>query len=306
MSKKLNSSILILAVLFGSQAFADGFYKFKGGEGCTLKKYQNKAWSDASPDDLSSSAFPIQLSRANPNSAVFAVKGVTYGTKKDCLEETSAPAGASSAGSSGGFFKGKRIFSELKVSESIVNGTNASAQTAGTFSTQSYSASIGFAGKFGYGVDFWAPADHVFFEIGYFSGSQAGSVTGSTITYLESDKLYDFHLGYQHYFLLSGSSFTPFASLAIGLSSESGTRTLSTFTASYSGIGFTGYLEAGTLYELSKKWSLTGSLNYNLASITPTVGTTNSASLAGAVGAAIVNPVGLSRIGINIGGRYTF
>ena len=292
-----NFGFWTLLSLIAAPAFADGLYHYKGGDGCTLKKYENKAWSEASPDAIGTNSFTIQLSRANPNAAVFAVQGSTYGTKKDCLEES--PQSASQSPKVSG---GHRYYVEPRLAFLIGGGSGTSSTASGiTTTTQKYSPGIEFAGRFGYGVDFWSPKDFVFAELGYFSGSQNETINVASASL--SDNVLMFNVGYQHYLTQRGK-FTPFGSLAIGYNHLSGTVTAPGASATYSASGVGAIIEAGTLYDLSTRFQLLGSLSYHIMSFSPTFGASNSAAFT--VGGTVPDPASYSNFGINLGARYNF
>ena len=304
---KKYSFVLPLLTLISTPAFADGFYKYKGGETCVLKKFANKVWSEADASGIEGSAFPIQLSRANPNAAVFAVKGTTYGTRKDCLEETDAPAGA--VATTGANKAARKMFVEGRLSFLVMGGGASTVTSNGaTFTTQKYSPSVELSGRFGYPVSWWTPRDNLFGEVGYFSGSQ-NSTLNTTVIGANSEKILSIDIGYQHYFDMRGK-FTPFASFALGWDHLSGTTAFTSPTGSstggytYSASGIGEYIEAGTLYTLNQKWQLNGSLSYHLMSFSPTVSDSNVQAIV-PIGSAAPLPVSHNNLGINLGVRYT-
>jgi hypothetical protein len=292
-------SLLVLLVPVSS--FAVDLYHYSPIEGCSLRKAAGGSWQVVPPTEVGSDNFTIQISKANAAYSNFKYQGSWYAAKTECFKMSEAPSASSSSDESvvsttpGSFHMTKgKFFVEPKFSFYMMNGTNMSGGTDPSgIVIEKYKPGIGLAAKFGYYFN-----DHSdgFLEINKFSGSQ--SVTGGGLNTTKNDSVLSFNLGYQ-YFISRKGSFLPYGELALGYNKLSQSLVVpGGTTTNYSGSGIGFILEAGTLYELSQSFALTGALNYTIMSFSELTqdGTTTPQT----------NTSGYSHLGINIGARYNF
>ncbi len=72
--------------LFAAKAQSGELKRYEGGSGCELKKGQNRAWVDASPEELSPGLYATTPSQALPGTLLFRHGGATYRARTDCFE----------------------------------------------------------------------------------------------------------------------------------------------------------------------------------------------------------------------------
>jgi outer membrane protein W len=290
MNKYLLSLVLLLLPV---TSFAVDLYHYNPVEGCSLRKAVGTTWQVTPASEVGQDSFTIQLSKANAAYSNFKYQGSWYAAKTECfkLSEGAVSAADESITSTGGGFKMQKgkLFVEPKLSLYMMNGANTGGGTANGVTVEKYSAGIGIAAKFGYYL-----TDHsdLFLELNKFGGSQRQTSGG--VTTENADSIFSVNVGYQYFFSKMGA-FLPYGGIALGYNKLSQTIT-GGFENSGSGIGFV--LEGGAAYELSSKFALVGALNYTIMSfseLTPTGSTI-----------PIINTLGYSHIGINIGGRYNF
>ena len=306
LSKRMKKTPFILPLLlsvmfFQSNAKAADLYSFAVNANCTLKKNVNKKWEVVTGDEVQGESLVVIPSKSNKEYSNFFFKGSWFAAKTDCFilkSETNKGAPESTIA--------KHYFVDLRLSDIMMNGSGTSglSTTAGivTNSTGKYSPGLGFSLRLGKWLN---QKSALYFEMGYFSGSQPTSLT-QIITYngTLTEKIYDFHLGYQYYF--SKKWMTPFVGASIGYNRLTGVGLESPYNWTYSSSGIGEMVEVGAVKDFSKHFSATLSLSYTLMSFnTMTIAESNSTSV-NVAGSQYANAMGYSHLGINLGGRYSF
>ena len=308
-----NLFLLPLLSLITTVAWGADQYQFNGDPGCALKKFADKKWAPAQADEIGAQLLTIQPAKFGLST--FKANGTWYSAKTDCMVKVAAadisPSSTSSSDTAGvrmASGKGK-MYAEFRLTDFMMTGSGAggttTTATGSSAVTQKYSPSLGFSGRGGYMLDDRAS---LFLDIGYFSGSQTGTETLGTSTgaLTLNDKIINVNVGYHR--LFGDKGLIPFAAGSLGYSHLSSTfayafTTPINLTTTASTYNIT--LEGGVLYALSKSFSVMGSLDYVIMSVgTETVSTSNSG--ANPAGTALANTLGYSRLGINLGARYSF
>jgi hypothetical protein len=165
--------------LFAAKAQSGELKRYEGGAGCELKKGLNRAWVDATPDELSPGLYSTTPSQALPGTLLFKHGGTNYRARSDCFEslvkkpKKSAPRTV--------------IMGSVHGIVSLVKGTQANGFTiegdGGRTVTGTMSAKPGYRARVGFGK-----SEDLLFFVQYtrWDGEQAydrevtiGSVTGN-------------------------------------------------------------------------------------------------------------------------------
>jgi outer membrane protein W len=316
----------LLCLLFvPSLSFADDVYRYKIGDGCVLKKFVDKAFVLAPPEDVANENLTLTPSRANAEYSNFKVRNSWYAAKTMCFEkfdatlDGSAPAQAmngnnstANARSAGQGLAQKKgaVFAELRGNYVFLNGSSATATevTSGT-TTENISkakSNIGGAARAGYDL---SESSDLFLEAGFNTINQANTVTLSPSSTPSpgnlKDKIFSVNVGYQHFFA-ARKKFNPFVTIAVGYNKLSGALLRYPENITYTGSSIGGYLEFGAVFSFNERWGLVGSVDYSVINFSNAkIDQTSDASTypSGSTLAGTDNDGG---IGINLGLRFQF